>query len=111
MSGKMEPRSTLEWQASGVRSTSGHSAVSMARAHFAARPVLKVLSNILREAQSKSMYRSRGPMRTGLVAAFMVLSFAIGGRSQDLDPVTRWATIAFNEFHLSQNIVYQRSNT
>jgi acetyl esterase/lipase len=30
---------------------------------------------------------------------------------QELDPATRWATIAFNEFHLSQNIVYQRANT
>jgi acetyl esterase/lipase len=34
----------------------------------------------------------------------------MGACGQELDPATRWATIAFNEFHLTQNIVYQRAN-
>jgi len=30
--------------------------------------------------------------------------------AQELDPATKWATIAFNEFHISQNVVYQRAS-
>ncbi len=49
-------------------------------------------------------------MGKALATVLMILLVTTGGCGQELDPVTRWATIAFNEFHLAQNIVYQRAN-
>ena len=49
-------------------------------------------------------------MHKGLATALMALLASLAAYGQALDPATRWATIAFNEFHLSQNIVYQRAN-
>ena len=45
-----------------------------------------------------------------LATVLMILLVATGGGGQELDPVTKWATMAFNEFHVSSNIVYQRAN-
>lgn len=50
-------------------------------------------------------------MRQTLATATVIFLLAVGAQSQELDPVTKWATIAFSEFGLSQNIVYQRANT
>jgi len=49
-------------------------------------------------------------VRKALVVALMAVLISMGAYGQELDPVTKWATIAFNEFHLSQNIVYQRAS-
>lgn len=49
-------------------------------------------------------------MRRALAAAAIALLMAIAAHGQELDPATRWATIAFNEFHIAPNIIYQRAN-
>ena len=49
-------------------------------------------------------------MGKALAAVLMALMAAGGAVAQELDPATKWATIAFNEFHISQNVVYQRAN-
>ena len=49
-------------------------------------------------------------MRRALATAAIAFLISTAAFGQELDPATRWATIAFNEFHLAQNIVYQRSN-
>ena len=48
-------------------------------------------------------------MRKMLVAASLALMMTVGGHAQELDPATQWATMAFNEFHVRPNIVYQRA--
>ena len=49
-------------------------------------------------------------MRKFLVTASLVLLMVAPAYAQELDPATKWATIAFNEFHVAANIVYQRAN-
>ena len=49
-------------------------------------------------------------MGKALATASIAFLLAMAAYGQELDPVTRWATIAFNEFHVSPNIVYQRAN-
>jgi acetyl esterase/lipase len=50
-------------------------------------------------------------MRKTLVAVLLILLAAITASAQEkLDPATEWATNAFNEFHVSPNIVYQRAS-
>ena len=49
-------------------------------------------------------------MGKALAAVLMALMVTGGAVAQELDPATKWATIAFNEFHISQNVVYQRAN-
>src|SRR5579863_8522174 len=57
-----------------------------------------------------SMKKSGGPVGKTLAVALMVFLMTIAANAQDLDPATKWATIAFNEFHVAPNIVYQRAN-
>ena len=49
-------------------------------------------------------------MRKWIVVAVLMLGSAGAARAQELDALSKWAAIAFNELHLSQNIVYQRAN-
>jgi acetyl esterase/lipase len=49
-------------------------------------------------------------VRKFLVTASLVLLMVAPAYAQELDPATKWATIAFNEFHVAANIVYQRAN-
>ena len=49
-------------------------------------------------------------MGKALAAVLTALMVTGGAFAQGLDPATKWATIAFNEFHISQNVVYQRAN-
>jgi acetyl esterase/lipase len=49
-------------------------------------------------------------MRRVVVTTWIVLLLAVSAAAQELDPVTKWATTAFNEFQLSQNIVYRRAS-
>ena len=49
-------------------------------------------------------------MRKFLVTASLVLLMVAPAYAQELDPATKWATIALNEFHVAANIVYQRAN-
>jgi len=56
------------------------------------------------------MNKSGGLVRRALATASIAFWITMAAYGQELDPATRWATIAFNEFHLAQNIVYQRAN-
>jgi acetyl esterase/lipase len=49
-------------------------------------------------------------MRKWIVVAVLMLGSAGAACAQELDALSKWAAIAFNELHLSQNIVYQRAN-
>jgi acetyl esterase/lipase len=49
-------------------------------------------------------------MRKWIGLAILILAPIIVAYGQDLDPLSKWAAIASNELHLSQNIVYQRAN-
>ena len=49
-------------------------------------------------------------MAKTLTAVLMFFLMTAAAYSQELDPATKWATIAFNEFHVAANIVYQRAN-
>ena len=49
-------------------------------------------------------------MRKWIVVAVLIMGSGGVACGQELDPLSKWAAISFNELHLSQNIVYQRAN-
>ncbi len=49
-------------------------------------------------------------MRKCFMTASIALLISMSANAQELDPATKWATIALNEFHVAANIVYQRAN-
>jgi len=49
-------------------------------------------------------------VRRLFAATCLALVATMCANGQGLDPVTAWATAAFNEFHISQNIVYRRAS-
>lgn len=49
-------------------------------------------------------------MRSLLATTLIALLLSACAFAQDLDPATKWATTAFNEFQVSQNVIYRRAS-